>query len=85
MFGSRVHKEVLKNKEYLSGVTVHLVNSEYDKGEILSQQTIPISENETPESLAEKAHRVEHHLIIETIKEIIKKKNRLARYEKKPK
>ena len=85
MYGSKVHKEVLKNKEYLSGVTVHLVNSEYDKGEILSQQTIPISENETPESLAEKAHRVEHHLIIKTIKEIIEKKSRLARYEKKTK
>ena len=68
MYGLRVHKEVLKNNEYLSGVTVHLVNSEYDKGEILSQQTIPISENETPESLAEKAHRVEHRLIVKTIK-----------------
>ena len=83
MYGSKVHKEVLKNKEYVSGVTVHLVNSDYDKGEILSQQTIPITENETPESLAEKARRVEHHLIIKTIKEIIEKKNRLARYEKK--
>ena len=85
MYESKVHKEVLKNKEYLSGVTVHLVNSDYDKGEIISQETIPISENETPESLAEKARRVEHHLIIKTIKEIIEKKNRLARYEKKTK
>jgi len=83
MYGLRVHKEVLKNNEYLSGVTVHLVNSEYDKGEILSQQTIPISENETPESLAEKAHRVEHRLIVKTIKKIIEKKIGLARYEKK--
>ena len=83
MYGLRVHKEVLKNNEYLSGVTVHLVNSEYDKGEILSQKTIPISENETPESLAEKAHRVEHRLTVKTIKKIIEKKNGLARYEKK--
>ena len=85
MFGSKVHEEVLKNKEFFSGVTVHLVNSDYDKGEILSQETIPISENETPESLAEKTRRVEHHLIIKTIKEIIEKKERLARYEKKTK
>ena len=73
MYGLAVHKEVLKNNENLSGVTVHLVNSEYDKGEILSQQTISISENETPESLAEKAKRVEHRLIIQTVKELIEK------------
>tara|TARA_B100001093_G_scaffold313185_1_gene298861 strand:- start:717 stop:1307 length:591 start_codon:yes stop_codon:yes gene_type:complete len=73
MYGLAVHKEVLKNNEDLSGVTVHLVNSEYDKGEILSQQIISISENETPESLAEKAKRVEHHLIIQTVKELIEK------------
>ena len=85
MYGLKVHKEVIKNKEYLSGVTVHLVNSDYDKGEILSQETIPISENETPASLAEKAGRLEHYLIIKTIKEIIEKKNRLALYEKKTK
>ena len=73
MHGLAVHKEVLRNKEYLSGVTVHRVNSEYDKGEILSQQTISICESETPESLAEKARPVEHHLIVQTIKEIIEK------------
>ena len=74
MHGLAVHKEVLKNNEKLSGVTVHLVNSEYDKGEILSQRTISISEKETPESLAEKAKRVEHQLIIQTVKELIEKK-----------
>jgi len=74
MHGLAVHAEVLRNKEYLSGVTVHRVNSEYDKGEILSQQTISICENETPESLADKARPVEHHLIVQTIKEIIEEK-----------
>ena len=63
---------------------MHLVNSEYDKEEILSQPTIPIIANETPTYLAEKAHRVEHHLIIRTIKKIIEK-NRSTRYEKKTK
>ena len=61
-----------------------LVNSEYDKEEILSQPTIPISTNETPAYLAAKAHRVDHQLIIRTIKKIIKK-NRSTRYEKKTK
>ena len=63
---------------------MHLVNSEYDKEEILSQPTIPIIANETPTYLAEKAHGVEHHLIIRTIKKIIEK-NRSTRYEKKTK
>ena len=63
---------------------MHLVNSENDKEEILSQPTIPISANETPAYLAAKAHRVGHHLVIRTIKEIIEK-NRSTRYEKQTK
>ena len=60
------------------------MNSEYDMEEILSQPTIPISASETPAYLAAKAHRVEHHHVIRTIKEIIEK-NRSTRYEKKTK
>ena len=63
---------------------MHLVNSEYDKEEILSQPTIPISANETAAYLAAKVHRVEHHLVIRTVNEIIEK-NRSTRYEKKTK
>ena len=63
---------------------MHLVNSEYDKEEILSQPTIPIIVNETPTYLAAKADWVEHQLIIRTIKKIIEK-NRSTRYEKKTK
>ncbi|MDC2963398.1 formyltransferase family protein [Gammaproteobacteria bacterium] len=84
IYVSKVCKGVLKNREYLPGVNVHLVNSEYDKEEILSQPTIPISGNETPAYLAAKAHRLEHHLLIRTIKKIIEK-NRSTRNEKKTK
>ena len=84
IYESQVCKGVLKKREYPPGVNVHLVNSEYDEEEILSQPTIPIGANKTTAYLAAKAHRLEHHLVIRTIKEIIEK-NRSTRYEKKTK
>ena len=45
-------RSLKKDREYLPGGTVDLVNSEYDKEEILSQPTIPIVANETPTYLA---------------------------------
>ena len=48
MYGSKVYKGVLKSQGISPRFYVHLVNSEYDKEEILSQPTIPIIANETP-------------------------------------
>jgi phosphoribosylglycinamide formyltransferase-1 len=37
MYGINVHKAVVENKESESGITIHYVNEEYDKGEIILQ------------------------------------------------
>ncbi|MBB79287.1 MAG: phosphoribosylglycinamide formyltransferase [Crocinitomicaceae bacterium] len=37
MYGLNVHKEVLKNKEKESGITIHFVNEQFDKGRIIAQ------------------------------------------------
>jgi phosphoribosylglycinamide formyltransferase-1 len=60
MYGNRVHEAVIAAGEKESGITIHLVNSEYDKGKILFQTTCPISPDDTPETLATKIHRLEH-------------------------
>lgn len=60
MYGTNVHKAVLENKEKESGITIHYVNSEFDKGEIIAQFKCAVDENETLESLQQKIHQLEH-------------------------
>jgi len=60
MYGLRVHKTVIENKEKESGITIHYVNEEYDDGDILFQARCDVELNDTPEMLAEKVHQLEH-------------------------
>jgi phosphoribosylglycinamide formyltransferase 1 len=73
MYGMHVHRAVIANKEKKSGITVHYVNEEYDKGEIVLQQTCEISENETPETLAVKIQQLEHEYFPKAIEFVIQK------------
>lgn len=59
MYGINVHKAVLKNKEVVSGVTIHFVNENYDSGKVILQKKFPISSFETIESLAAKVSVLE--------------------------
>lgn len=59
MYGHRVHEAVIANKEKESGITIHLVDEVYDHGDHLYQAKVALSENETPESLANKIHALE--------------------------
>lgn len=60
MYGIHVHQAVIDNNEEYSGITIHLVNEEYDKGRMLFQEKIALNINETPESLAKRILALEH-------------------------
>lgn len=60
MFGEHVHKAVVEANESESGITIHLVNEEYDKGKILFQAKCGIDSTDTPQSLAKKIHTLEY-------------------------
>ncbi len=70
MFGMNVHKKVLESGDTETGVTIHAVNHEYDTGPILAQRTVPVLEEDTPETLAARVLPVEHQLYVETIAKI---------------
>lgn len=46
----------------VTGVTVHFANERFDAGPILAQEAVRIEEDDTPESLEERIHAVEHRL-----------------------
>jgi phosphoribosylglycinamide formyltransferase-1 len=72
MYGSKVHEAVIANHENKSGITIHLVNEHYDDGKILFRAETYLEPNETPESLAEKVHALEHKYFPLVIEQFIK-------------
>jgi len=60
MYGMNVHESVIKNNETESGITIHYVNKEYDKGSIIFQAKCPVLPTDTPEDVAKKVHELEY-------------------------
>ncbi len=71
MYGMNVHKAVLASKDKESGITIHRVNQDYDKGKIIFQATCPIMPKDTPETLAARIHELEHEHYPRVIEEIL--------------
>lgn len=61
-YGRRVHRAVLGSGCTVTGVTVHLVDEEYDRGRILAQYPVPVRADDSVETLAARVLRVEHRL-----------------------
>ncbi|MBT8274772.1 MAG: phosphoribosylglycinamide formyltransferase [Bacteroidia bacterium] len=70
MYGKYVHEAIVANKEKESGITIHYVNEAYDEGAIIFQAATGITEEDTPNSVAEKVHALEYEhfpIVIETL------------------
>ncbi len=71
MYGSRVHEAVIAAGEKESGITIHWVNEHYDEGGIIYQATCAITPSDTPETLANKIHALEHAHFAPTIERVL--------------
>ena len=60
MYGKAVHEAVIAAREQKSGITIHYVDELYDHGRIFFQANVDLVKEETPETLAEKIHVLEH-------------------------
>lgn len=63
MYGRRVHEAVLASGDRETGVTIHLVNEEYDRGSVLAQVRVPVEPDDTADTLAARVLTVEHALL----------------------
>lgn len=72
MYGDNVHKAVIANKETESGITIHYVNERYDEGEIILQAKCEVDKTDTPGTLAQKIHVLEHEYYPKTIEKLLK-------------
>ncbi len=71
MYGHFVHEAVVENKETESGITIHLVNTEYDKGKILCQASCNVAPADTADEVAKKVQALEHLHFASTIEATI--------------
>jgi phosphoribosylglycinamide formyltransferase 1 len=71
MYGLHVHTAILAAGEKETGVTIHLVDREYDHGRILAQCRVLVKDGDTAELLAERVLEREHTFLVETLKQII--------------
>ena len=60
MYGINIHRRVVENNELFSGLTIHYVNKDYDKGAIIFQEKVELSKNESAETLSKKILKLEH-------------------------
>ncbi len=60
MYGKAVHNAVIDAGDKESGISIHEVDEIYDHGQIFFQARCPVSADESPESLAQKIHALEH-------------------------
>ena len=70
MYGMNVHRAVFKSGDKYSGATIHLVDEHYDSGKIIAQETIDISNVNSPEELADKVLEIEHKLLPSVLSKI---------------
>ena len=75
MYGSYVHEAVVANREAESGITIHWVDELYDHGKIIFQATCPVDETDTPDTLAQKIHMLEHAHYPAVIEEAVQLQN----------
>lgn len=68
MYGMNVHKAVVDAKEEYSGVTLHYVNSEYDRGDIIMQTVVKVLPTDTPEELSARVQSAEKIQLVEVLK-----------------
>jgi formyltetrahydrofolate-dependent phosphoribosylglycinamide formyltransferase len=72
-YGEQVHRAVLDAGESESGITIHYVDEHYDHGDIILQVNCPVQPGDTPSTLAERIHILEHANYPVVVEELVGK------------
>ena len=75
MYGDKVHQAVIAAGEKESGITIHYVDEIYDHGNIIFQAKCIVDEKDSPSTLAQKIHQLEHQHYPEVIDNLIQMRN----------
>ena len=68
MYGHHVHEAVLAYGAKISGATTHFVDEQVDHGGVIMQESVPVLEDDTPDTLAARVLTVEHRIMPESVR-----------------
>ena len=75
MYGDKVHQAVIAAGEKESGITIHYVDEIYDHGNIIFQAKCIVDQKDSPSTLAQKIHQLEHQHYPEVIDNLLQMRN----------
>ena len=67
-YGKKVHEAVINYGVKVSGCTVHFADNIYDNGPIIIQRTVPVLDDDTPDTLAARVFKEECEAYPEAIR-----------------
>ena len=70
MYGRRVHEAVLAAGVAQSGIAIHLVDEEYDRGPVIAERAVAVQPGDTPETLEARVTALEPAFFVETLRAI---------------
>lgn len=70
-YGMRVHKAVFDYGAKVSGITIHLVDKQYDHGPVLYQEAVSVEDCHSPEEISDKVLHLEHRAYSQVIEKIL--------------
>src|SRR5262249_19846495 len=76
-YGHHVHEAVLAYGAKVSGCTVHFADNQYDHGPIILQRPVPVLDNDTPDTLAQRVYEQECQAYPEAIRIFADKRLRI--------
>lgn len=71
MYGRKVHESVKANGDEETGATIHLVDSEYDRGPVVARIKVPVSSEDSVESIENRVKAAEPDFYIDTLLKIL--------------
>jgi len=75
--GLEAQRQALEHGAKFSGCTVHFVDENLDAGPIVLQACVPIEDNDTPETLAERILHEEHRIYAEAVRIVLEGRYRM--------
>jgi phosphoribosylglycinamide formyltransferase-1 len=75
MYGIRVHEAVLAAGEVETGVSIHLVDAEYDTGRTLAQCRVPVLPGDSATEIAARVQAREREFVVETLANLARERN----------
>ena len=66
-YGIKVHEAVIESKDSVTGVTIHFIDNEYDRGPIIMQAEVPVNDSDDANTLSKKVLEMEYKLYLKVV------------------